>query len=338
LNVLGNARTYHLPVRVVYLVKDGPGAATSLAKLQANFTKLGVAYHFNHFAFNQAQIQVEFEKTNQVHQLTFKQAEWAGKYYDVAHNWFTDYLELDPKTGSVRQKTIFLDKIMADYVAKYETKGGTPFRGILLIMTDIKKNPADNQGGVSRVRPVDFRGALIFESSLQERETYTHEIGHALGLDHIFLDATTNTEAADNATFIKNSKTYQASLQNLKKSYADSVKFYQSALAENRAKLLGHPPPTAAEKLRLERDIQRYKKSLSAEQQYAADNDKRIADAEKDLQEAQQALPTFAANLVKFTQNSTDNYMDYFNIPNQFYHWQWKIMQRDLVTYYGYAK
>ena len=334
LNIVSNARTYHLPVRVVYLVKDGPGTAASLAKLQANFTSLNLDYYFRHQSFNQAQIQVEFEKTNQVHQLVFKQAEWAGKFYDVANNWFTDYVVLDPKTKVIKQQTIFLDKVLTDYMAKYE-KGATPFRGILLVMTDIKKNPADGEGGVSRVRPVTFRETLIYDTNLKDRISYAHEIGHALGLDHIFIDKGTNADITSFIGFVKAYENYLASLQQVKKSYADRVRFYQSAIAQQRADLVRSPKPSATQKQQLEQAIKTNTTSLNEQQKLAAENDKVIADAEKSLLANRQSLLTFAANPFKFTQSSTDNYMDYNNLATRFLHWQWKVMQRDVATYYG---
>lgn len=335
LNIVSNARTYHLPVRVVYLVKDGPGTAASLAKLQANFTSLNLEYYLNHRALNQAQIKVEFEKTNQVHQLVFKQAEWAGKFYDVAKNWFTDYRELDKQTNLVKQFILFLDKVAAEYAAKYESKDKTPFRGILLIMTDIIKNPADNQGGVSRVRPVNFRESLIYGTGLIHQELYAHEIGHALGLDHIFLG---KDEPAD-ITSLHNSisfiEKYLAPFINQNKDYAAKITSYQSSIAQKQAKLSGSQRLTKAEKQQLEADIQFDKKSIEGYQSLLALSKKTVVSMSKGLNDAKASLATFAANPFKFTQASTDNYMDYYNYPTRFLHWQWKVMQRDVATYYG---
>ena len=87
-----------------------------------------------------------FEKTNQVHQLVFKEAEWAGKFYDVANKWFTNHIMLDAKTGKVTGITYFLDKVLADYVARREGKGTTPFRGLLLVV-DPRSGTAVLAGG-----------------------------------------------------------------------------------------------------------------------------------------------------------------------------------------------
>ena len=40
-------------------------------------------------------------------------------------------------------------------------------------------------------------------------------------------------------------------------------------------------------------------------------------------------------NKYKFSQSKTTNLMDYHNSPKDFFHWQWKIMQEEIIKYYN---
>lgn len=341
LNVVDNTKTYHLPIRVVYLVKDGSTSAASLSALQATYTGLHLENYLNKHSLNQAQIQADFEKTSQVYQLVFKEAEWAGKFYDAANQWFTDYVELDPKTKTVKKKTFFLDKALAEYTAKYE-KSGSPFRGLVLIITDIKKNPADMEGGVSKVRPVTFRETLIYKTNLQEKASYAHEMGHALGLDHTFLDAGTNADISNSLSFIKSNEAYIASLKQSKKIYASNIGLLQKSVDDMKAGLkknAAYYQQQPAQRKQAEEQLQKATVQLSSQQKDSAVNDTAIVEAQKNLRNAQTELPTFKANKFKYKKGSTDAIMDYNGgVGVSFFHWQWRIMQTDVTTYYGYAK
>lgn len=220
LNAVDNTKTYLLPVRVVYLVKDGPGAAKHLADLQHKFDFLDLTSYLNKHLLNQAHIKVAFERTNHVHQLVFKEAEWAGKYYDVAHQWLNDYARV---ANGVRVKSFLLEKVLKMYSAKYEKPGTAPFRGILLVMTNLDKDPADKMGGVSRVRPVEFREAIIYGTNLTDQETYAHELAHAMGLDHTFINENARLELEQLRTEVHQPNRYAAIYTSGKKYYAETV-------------------------------------------------------------------------------------------------------------------
>ena len=60
LNVVDNTKTYRLPIRVIYLVKQGAASSTDLANLKSGFAALNLRKYLNENSLNQAQIQVDF--------------------------------------------------------------------------------------------------------------------------------------------------------------------------------------------------------------------------------------------------------------------------------------
>ncbi|RZJ57654.1 MAG: hypothetical protein EOO55_02920 [Hymenobacter sp.] len=330
LNVVDNTHTYHLPIRVVYLVKEGPGAATQVKQLQQSFAALNLEKHLNTSVLNQAFIQVQFEKTNQVYQVHFNEAAWADKFYDKAKNWFNDYNEIDNKT-KVRTgaQITFLNKVLAEYSAKYERNEPTPYRGILLVLTNIAKNPAYNIAGESNFVPFDYREAIIYGNGTNKKFLYGHEIGHALGLEHSFLNE------ADSE---KNLESYIALLE---KGQAASLKLaadYQAELNKDNLLLkkesafyLKHP----LEQKRVENYIQEQATKLAALKKTMAGNDRILTDARLQLAKYRAGTPVSSANPFKFEKYSTKNIMDYSAETDSFFHWQWKVMQQDVLKYYG---
>ena len=312
LNVVSNTKIHHLPIRVVYLVKDGAASSTNLSALQSTFAGLNLSKYLNENSLNQANIKTFFEKTSQTYQIVFKEAEWAGKYYDGVNMWYTDYI------GTT--KTLFLEKVMADYQAKYEAKDTVPFRGIVLVVTDIRKNPADHEGGVSQVRPVNARGIIIYETNLKKESSYAHEIGHTLGLDHTFLGIEDKADlSARKANIVGNKNVLTLDIK-ARSAYTARIKYFQTQIANSQS---GSAERKAAQE------------ALEVERKAVAQNENTIVQAKAQIASNKQEIQAYAANSFKFSSGATQNFMDYVASRVYFFHWQWKIMQTDVVRYYG---
>ncbi|GAA4037573.1 hypothetical protein GCM10022409_23330 [Hymenobacter glaciei] len=312
LNVVSNTKIHQLPIRVVYLVKDGAASSTNLSALQSTFAGLNLSQYLNENSLNQANIQTFFERTSQTYQLVFKETEWAGKYYDVANMWYTDYVGIP--------KTLFLEKVMADYRAKYEASGTVPFRGIVLVVTDIRKNPADHEGGVSQVRPVNARGIIIYETNLKKESSYAHEIGHTLGLDHTFLGVEDKADLSARKANILGNKSVLALDIKARIAYTARIKYFQAQIANS---------PSGSAEQKVAQD------ALEAERKAVAQNEKTIMQAQAQIASNKQEIQAYAANPFKFGSGVTQNFMDYVATRAYFFHWQWKIMQNDVIRYYG---
>lgn len=334
-NVVSNVKTYKLPLRVVYLVKDGAASSTNLTTLQTTLTGLKLETFLNEHALNQAQIQVAFEKTSPVHQIVFKEAEWAGKYYNRTTKELTDLTRIDPLTGnSVLVKGI-LTRVMEEYAKLYEGKNKTVFKGLVIFVTDLSNTAA---GGLGTIRPVNARSLIIFGTNLSNKGDYAHEIGHVLGLDHTFLDAGTNQEAMSDANYIIAQKNYIKALKLARPSFEATVVAEKKTLATLNADIeTRKKSPRSAAQVQLDTQaLQTQSAALKKAQKQLADIDKNTADANAELVETQRNVLTFGANPFKFKQGTTATIMDYCSpYGESYFYWQWGVMQRDVLTYYS---
>ena len=242
IKAVDNTKTYKLPVRLVCLVKDSATKDTEITQLISDFQKLGIPDYLNKNSLNQALIETDVEVDSKF-SMTFDENVWNGNFYDKANNWFINrkiaggkvtYVDDD---GIERKDVAYehiLDKFLRDYKDKFETDG-KKYRGILLFITNIPKDPNDKEGGVSRTNPVNFREAIVFKPNLGNKSTYSHEIAHALGLEHTFWDdledktelETTKKRLKDNKEAIENNKNSINISKNNIKIHENNIKIYQ---------------------------------------------------------------------------------------------------------------
>lgn len=336
-NVVSNVKTYKLPIRVVYLVKDGAAASTNLTTLQTTLTGLKLENFLNEHALNQAQIQVAFEKTSTVHQIVFKEVEWAGKYYNSTTKELTNLTRPDPRTGNAILVKGILTRVMEEYVKLYEGKNKTVFKGLVVFVTDLSNTAA---GGLGTIRPVNDRSLIIFGTNLSNKGDYAHEIGHVLGLDHTFLDIDTNQEAQREANDIIALERYIKAVKLTLPSYEATLTAEKNNLAALKAYIetrkKSTTPWSPAQVQIDQQELQTQNAALAKAQKQLADIKKYIADANTSLVDNKRNLLTFGANPFKFTQGATATIMDYSSpYGESYFHWQWGVMQRDVLTYYS---
>ena len=107
--------------------------------------------------------------------------DWNFKISDIKPEWTDE----DGNRRSVDQKIDFLlDKLERDYNHK-------EFKGAIIFITEenyIDSNGKENTLGYSQNVPIRNQGVVIFEKGLLRYSTYSHELGHMLGLQHTFSD------------------------------------------------------------------------------------------------------------------------------------------------------
>ena len=355
IRVKENISTYNLPVRLVCVVKDTSKKDVEINKLMTDFKSEKINEYLNKNSLNQALIKTTVEIDSK-YNIAFDENAWDGKFYDKTNDWLTDkitttnfsYTDDDGYVYKDVKKQYLLDKFLADYREKFETDG-KKFRGILLFITNLAKNPADKQGGVSRTQPTNFREAIVFKPNLKDKPTYAHEIAHALGLEHFFwrdpeykneLEEVKNNIKRNNEAIATNKNNIKISTNNIKISkdniaiYNDRIKQYEEYQKthpnyyKENSKIYEYVKEQKAGILKEKDNIKKAEKNIKENQDA---NDK----IEKNILDAQNNLSVYKSNKFKFKETSTLNIMDYSTRTNIFSSWQWGIMQSDIKKYYG---
>jgi len=76
---------------------------------------------------------------------------------------------------------LLLDELEDEYYQIY----GRDFKGALVFVTD-KSNSKSTVHGYSQTNPIRSQGVIMFKGGL-ESDFYAHELGHVLGLEHVFF-------------------------------------------------------------------------------------------------------------------------------------------------------
>ena len=361
---IDNTKVFDLPVRLVCVVKDTPNKETEIAQLISDFKSEKIEEYLNKNSLNQALIKTTIE-TESKYRIAFDETAWSGTFYDTANKWFTN--RKDPSGGKVsytdddgeKQKDAeyehILDKFLRDYKKDFE-KDGKKFKGILLFISNISKDPADLEGGVSRTQPVNFREAIVFAKNLKDKSTYAHEIAHALGLEHTFWsdinDATELTKNEEHLNKLKNGiKSKEDAIiknknnikieQNNIKIANNNIKIHQDRTKEYEAYKKTHPnyykenPDISKYVKEQNAGIENEKKDIEKSKDKIKDNQDSNIINERKLNNEKNNLEVYKQNKYKFKKKETLNFMDYSSKTNCYNQWQWKIMQSDLKNYYG---
>jgi hypothetical protein len=338
-----NTKTYKLPIRLVCVVKDSPTKETEITKLIADFKTDKIEDYLNQNSLNQALVQVSIEIDSK-YRIAFDGNLWNGTFYNKTGNYFTN--RKDPAGGKVKfindeeeeQKNAeyehILDKFLRDYKTKFEADG-KKFRGILIFITNINKDPHDKEGGVSRTQPVNFREAIIYGSNLTNVSSYPHEIAHALGLEHYFWrDAEYKTNLEETKRGIITNKEAVSSRERNIKINQDNVRIHDNNIKEYEAYKITHPN-FYKENPTIDKFVTEQKqKTLDAEKEIKKLK-KENEDIKKLIKRQGENLNVYKSNKYKFKEKSTLNIMDYSSRRNTYSNWQWKIMQNDVKSYYG---
>ncbi|WP_435524292.1 M43 family zinc metalloprotease [Chryseobacterium indoltheticum] len=367
---IDNTKTFELPVRLICVVKDTVNKETEIAQLISDFKSEKIEDYLNKNSLNQALIKTTVEIDSK-YRIAFDETAWSGTFYDKTNNWFTNRKNSDGSKvkyiddNGEEIEHIYehiLDKFLRDYKTAFEADG-KEFKGILLFITNIDKDKNDNEGGVSRTKPVNFREAIVFGSNLKDKSSYSHEIAHALGLEHYFwrdaeykksLDELKQNIKSNEDAIIKNNENIKICNNNIKifkeneKIYAGNMKIFQNNIKEYESYQKTHPnyykenPKVASfvkeqkEKIRkAQEDIQNTPENIKKEETKISEYVKANENIEKLLIKQKNNLNVYKENKIKFKEKSTLNIMDYSSTVNLFTNWQWKIMQNDVKSYYG---
>ncbi|MEC3874204.1 zinc metalloprotease [Chryseobacterium salviniae] len=215
-----------LKFRVISLVSsDGAPAAKAQALFQ-KFKDNKIKEYLNENSLNQAGYEVEIENQTMFDTLgtgdlddyfyAFDKTDWTNKKYFANIN--KQKHDIDPATGYCRaaswdpvkkecakipvptdvivdnQKDLGLpDKpnemdgiTITEYKNKLKAKGKT-YEGGVIILSDFESSD-EATGAYSRTSPLNHYALMVYSSNTESKDTYAHEIGHMLGLPHLFFD------------------------------------------------------------------------------------------------------------------------------------------------------
>lgn len=357
INAIDNTKMYKLPIKVVCVVKDTPTKETEVKDLLNEFQGAGIEKYLNTQSLNQALIQCTVEKDPKYF-VAFKESEWDGKYYNKAGNYFTTY-EYEEEKNGIKQKQIetIPSKLLREYEKLFEGTNGAVFRGVVMFITKIDNNPKDIVG-VSQTDPADFRAVVVFGLGLKDKVTYAHEIGHVLGLKHIFLTDAEKDEFNRNKDVKKKNEDVLAENLKAKSKNEAAIKENEKYIESNgkliednnkkieeNEKYLNDPHNGAIAKKNIEK-LKKRNKEIEATNEKNRENikicKKNIQDIDrtnesinKQITETNIALARFKADGFRFKQSDTANFMDYGLERIVFTYQQSIRMRSDVVAYYG---
>ncbi|REC59112.1 hypothetical protein DRF65_27795 [Chryseobacterium pennae] len=215
-----------LKFRVIALVANEPTASAKAQALFQKFKDNKVKEYLNENSLNQAGYEVEIENQAMFDTLgsgdlddyfyAFDKTDWTNKKYfgnvikqkydvipgtntckpgsvDASGNCKkvpvpTDVIVDNQKDLGGLDKANAIDEIaITEYKNKLKTKSKTYEGGIIILSDFESSDPAT--GAYSRTSPLNHYALIVYSTNTESKDTYAHEIGHMLGLPHLFFDA-----------------------------------------------------------------------------------------------------------------------------------------------------
>lgn len=100
----------------------------------------------------------------------------------------TDVIVDDPNDIGLSGKANAIDDItITEYANKLKAKGKA-YDGGIIILSDFQSSD-EQTGAYSRTTPLNHYALIVYSKNTGSKDTYAHEIGHMLGLPHLFFDA-----------------------------------------------------------------------------------------------------------------------------------------------------
>jgi hypothetical protein len=208
-----------LKFRVIALVSNDNDPNAKAKALFKKFKDAGVRNYLNQNSLNQAGYEVEIENFNEMDNTdvddyfyAFDKADWtAKKYFGIVQR--EEYKKTPEGFGILKPDGTFETEIvnkealaddtkdlgenpgksneidskaLEEYDKKIKSKGKSYSNGGYIILCDYIA--ADKgTGAYSRTSPLEHYTLIVFNKNTSSIDTYSHEIGHMLGLPHSFF-------------------------------------------------------------------------------------------------------------------------------------------------------
>ncbi|MGG6231521.1 hypothetical protein [Tenacibaculum sp. SDUM215027] len=321
--------------------------------IKAKTTNLGNSLDetLNRHSFNQAGITCNIEPLKAVSEkivIDINTSDFA-KFYDSTKKEFKDWnfqpTEADAskrpsiwtsedgdkmyeyKNGkTINDKRMLLDELEDAYYTKY----GRDFKGALLFVTEESYNKP-NTLGYSQNNPLRSQGTIIFKGGLSMSDAYAHELGHMLGLEHVFLKTDEIVGIKNNiATQNSNITSYEGNIQNRKELIEDQNK--RITRETKRTKELGYNDDGSVDDQDFINDqeilINKYKTKIE-EYNYE------IKEFEAKIQDFKRKIAIEKGRGLKIKKGTSNNFMDYDISRLYFDKFQCLVMQQEVKSFYN---
>mgnify|MGYP000745566243 CR=1 FL=1 len=242
--------------------------------------------------------------------------------------------ELGIVTGTKKTfKTINDTRLLLDELEnEYYTIYGKNFKGALLFVTE-ENYYKPNTLGYSQNNPLRSQGTIIFKGGLSMSDAYAHELGHMLGLEHVFLKTDedeiteiTNSIAEQNS----NITNYESNIQNRKELIENQNK--RIARETKRTKELGYNDDGTVD----DQDwINDQEVLISRHQNKINEYKKEIKEFENKIEDFKRKIAIEKGRGLKIKKGTSNNIMDYDITRLYFDKFQCLVMQQEIKSFYN---
>lgn len=246
LNMMEN-KVLKLKFRVIALVSNEGNPSAKAKALFAKFRDNGITEYLNKNSLNQAGYKVEIENQEIFKNLNypdvniddyfyaFDKEDWKRKNYLGTREKQRGIIDANGNTpigpdGNYLQEKYLVDTLFKtinkdsiDYLSieEYSKKISKPYTGGVIILAD-GECMETSTGAFSRTLPINHNAIFVYSTNIENKDTYSHEIGHLLGLEHSFIEIDVSTNKNDIKEY-EDKKEEITEYTNLKIKYSDIV-------------------------------------------------------------------------------------------------------------------
>jgi hypothetical protein len=247
------------------------------------------------------------------------------------------YITTDKEGNKIFDSDKILDIVYNEF--KKQFKDLESKRGLVVFLAPLNAKA----GGVGDLHDPSAKKCMIFATNLSNLPSYSHELGHVMGLDHVFY----KEGEKKNEELIRERNQYEIACQRNIKIYNDNIAIYKRNILSSQANIttnltnLNDPKyatyfkENPSEKQKFLDVINEEKKNIEKSKKSIKEAEEGIKKTKRDKEDSEKKKQILLDNKFKFIKGKTDCIMDYSSNKNSFYKWQWEILQNDMLNYYN---